>query len=124
MLRNNKPFSSISAIIVGNAIEWYDFTIYSFLTIYISLNFFPQGPHSLLVATATVGVAFIARPIGGLSMGYLSDKYSRARILQAMLWLMVLAISLIIITPPYSVIGWYAPILIVLARLLQGFSAG
>lgn len=117
---------TISAIVIGNALEWYDFIVYSLLTVYIAKLFFPMDNslNSLLAATASFGVAFLMRPVGGILLGIYADKVSRKAALLLGIIVMVLALLLISFTPTYSKIGIFAPVLIVLARLLQGFSAG
>lgn len=122
----NVPAKTILALILGNALEWYDFVIYSFLTVYIAKLFFPyhDSAYSFLAATATFGAAFVTRPLGGLVFGFYADRYGRKSAITAVMMIMATAILLICFTPTYAQIGITAPLLIVLARLLQGFSAG
>ncbi|RDI45173.1 Proline/betaine transporter [Aquicella lusitana] len=117
---------NIIAIVLGNALEWYDFVIYSFLTIFIAKLFFPNvnDTNSLLATTATFGVAFCMRPLGGIVLGIYADKYGRKAAMTRVITMMTLAIFIITAAPTYAQAGIIAPVLIVIARLLQGFSAG
>jgi MFS family permease len=112
--------------VIGNALEWYDFTVFGFLTVVIAQLFFPAGNDyaSLLLATATFGVAFVMRPIGGIVLGLYADRAGRKAALSLVIALMTLGILLLAIAPPYSAIGIGAPLMIVVGRSLQGFSAG
>ena len=117
---------AVIAAVIGNALEWYDFTVFGFLTVVIAQLFFPAGNDysSLLLTTATFGVAFVMRPIGGIVLGLYADRAGRKAALSLVIALMTLGILLLAIAPPYSAIGIGAPVMIVLGRLLQGFSAG
>ncbi|OAJ60438.1 MFS transporter [Paraburkholderia ginsengiterrae] len=117
---------AVVAAVIGNALEWYDFTVYGFLTVVIAQLFFPAGNDyvSLLLATATFGVAFIVRPIGGIVLGLYADRAGRKAALSLVIALMTLGMLLLAIAPPYSAIGIGAPLMIVLGRMLQGFSVG
>ncbi len=117
---------AVVAAVIGNALEWYDFTVFGFLTVVIAQLFFPAGNDysSMLLTTATFGVAFVMRPIGGIVLGLYADRAGRKAALSLVIALMTLGILLLAIAPPYSAIGIGAPVMIVLGRLLQGFSAG
>ena len=117
---------AVVAAVIGNALEWYDFTVFGFLTVVIAQLFFPAGNDysSMLLTTATFGVAFAMRPIGGIVLGLYADRAGRKAALSLVIALMTLGILLLAIAPPYSAIGIGAPLMIVLGRLLQGFSAG
>ncbi|WJF90457.1 MFS transporter [Paraburkholderia bonniea] len=117
---------AVAAAVVGNALEWYDFTVFGFMTVVIADLFFPTSSDysSLLLATASFGVAFFMRPIGGIVLGLYADRAGRKAALTLVMGLMTLGILLLAIAPPYSAIGIGAPIIIVVGRLLQGFSAG
>lgn len=117
----------VAAAIIGNALEWYDFIIYGFMTGVISKQFFPadgQEYTSLLLATATFGAGFVMRPVGGVLLGVYADRKGRKAALQLIMGLMSLAILIIVLAPPYAAIGVAAPALILLARLIQGFATG
>ena len=116
----------IAAAVIGNALEWYDFIIFGFSTVIISQLFFPTHSEyaSLLLATGTFGAGFFMRPVGGILLGIYADKHGRKAALQLIISLMTLAIAMIAFAPTYAAIGVAAPVIIVIARLLQGFSAG
>ena len=117
---------AIVAAVIGNALEWYDFTVFGFMTVVIAKLFFPsQNDYSsILLTTATFGVAFVMRPVGGIVLGLYADRAGRKAALTLVIGLMTLGILLLAIAPPYAAIGIGGPIIIVLARLVQGFSAG
>ncbi len=119
------PFQ-IAAAVIGNALEWYDFIVFGFFTVIISRLFFPTESQyaSLLLTTATFGVGFFMRPVGGVLLGIYADRHGRKAALLMIIALMTVAIALIALAPTYAAIGVGAPLIIVLARLLQGFSAG
>jgi MHS family proline/betaine transporter-like MFS transporter len=117
---------AVVAAVIGNALEWYDFTVFSFMTVVISKLFFPTASDysSILLTTATFGVAFVMRPIGGIVLGLYADRAGRKAALSLVIALMTFGILLLAIAPPYAAIGIGGPLIIVFARLLQGFSAG
>ncbi|BCA94547.1 MFS transporter [Legionella antarctica] len=119
-------FKKITAIIMGNAIEWYDYFVYSFLSVYLAKIFFPSSNdfNSLLAITATFGAAFLMRPLGGIVLGVIADKYGRIRAMNWSIGLMILSLALISFAPTYNQAGIIAPLIILFARLIQGFSAG
>src|ERR1700736_6736980 len=120
-----KPLQ-IAAAVIGNALEWYDFIVFGFFTVIIARLFFPGDSQytSLLLTTATFGVGFFMRPVGGILLGIYADRRGRKVALLMVIALMTVAIAMIGFAPTYAAIGVAAPLLIVLARLLQGFSAG
>jgi MHS family proline/betaine transporter-like MFS transporter len=120
-----KPLQ-VAAAVVGNALEWYDFIVFGFLTVVISRLFFPAESQyaSLLLTTATFGVGFFMRPVGGVLLGLYADRYGRKAALLLIIILMTVAIAMIGFAPTYAAIGMAAPVVIVLARLLQGFATG
>ncbi|WP_179402890.1 MFS transporter [Burkholderia guangdongensis] len=117
---------AVVAAVIGNALEWYDFSVYSFLAVVIAELFFPASNEyaSLMLTTATFGVAFVMRPIGGIVLGLYADRAGRKAALSLVILLMTAGIFLLAIAPPYAAIGVGGPLLIVFGRLLQGFSAG
>ncbi|MEI5997229.1 MFS transporter [Paraburkholderia bengalensis] len=117
---------AVAAAVIGNALEWYDFTVFGFLTVVIAELFFPSSSDyaSILLATASFGVAFVMRPVGGIVLGLYADRAGRKAALSLVIALMTVGILLLAVAPTYSAIGIGAPLLIVLGRLLQGFSAG
>ncbi|WIV52990.1 MFS transporter [Amycolatopsis nalaikhensis] len=115
------------AAMLGTTIEWYDFFIYGTAAALIfSQVFFPSSEPATgtLTAFAAFGAGFIMRPLGGVIIGHLGDKYGRRPMLQATVLLMGGATVAIGILPSYAAIGIWAPALLVLLRLLQGFAAG
>ena len=116
----------IAAAVIGNALEWYDFVVFGFLTVIIAKLFFPADNEyaALLKTTATFGVGFFMRPLGGLLLGIYADRHGRKAALQIIMGMMTVAIAMIAFAPTYAAIGIAAPMLIVLARLLQGFATG
>jgi len=124
-----KPASRIrqvTAAVIGNALEWYDFIVYGFMARIFASAFFPSDdPYTeLLTALATFGVGFFMRPVGGILLGVYADRKGRKAALQMIIILMTIAIALITFAPPYTAIGIGAPIIIVIARMLQGFATG
>jgi MHS family proline/betaine transporter-like MFS transporter len=119
-------FKKITAVIMGNAIEWYDYFVYSFLSVYLAKIFFPSSNdlNSVLAITATFGVAFLMRPLGGVILGVVADKYGRIRAMNWSVALMIFALTLLSFAPTYHQVGIIAPLIILFARLIQGFSAG
>lgn len=111
---------------IGNALEWYDVLIYGTMAVIIAKLFFPtENPTvSLLITFATFGVSFFMRPLGAIVIGVYSDRVGRKAALTLSIFLMMIGTLMIAIMPTYSQIGLWAPAGIVLARLIQGFSAG
>lgn len=116
----------IIASVLGNAFEWFDFAIYGMFAAIISKLYFPaETPGvSLLVGLATFGVAFLIRPLGGLVLGMYADKHGRKRALSLMILMMAGGTAMIGLLPTYASIGLAASVLMLLARLIQGFSVG
>jgi len=116
----------IVASTIGNAFEWFDFTVFGLFTLVIAREFFPIASHtgSLLLGTATLGVAFIFRPVGGIVFGVYADRVGRKRAVVLVVLLMAFATAGLGLIPNYAEIGLAAPLLVVAARILQGFSAG
>lgn len=111
---------------IGNALEFFDFTVFSFLMLFIGPLFFPSASSygQLLLTTATFGVGFLMRPVGALLIGSYSDRFGRRSALTLTLLLMGLGCAMMALTPTYAQIGMAAPLVMVLARLIQGFAAG
>ncbi|MGH8281532.1 MAG: MFS transporter, partial [Gammaproteobacteria bacterium] len=116
----------IIASTIGNAFEWFDFTVFGLFVLVIAQELFPIGSHtsSLLLGTATLGIAFIFRPIGGIVFGIYADRVGRKNAVAIMVLVMALATACMGLIPSYTAIGLAAPLLVVFARILQGFSAG
>jgi MFS family permease len=117
---------TIVATTIGNALEFFDFTVYGFLTLIIGKLFFPNFSSygQILLTVASFGVGFIMRPLGGIVIGAYADRHGRKKAMTLTIFLMALGCALIALAPTYAQIGVAAPLLMVLARLIQGFSAG
>ncbi|GEB77247.1 MFS transporter [Sporolactobacillus inulinus] len=117
---------AVFATSVGNAMEWFDFGIYSYLAVTLGKVFFPEMSNSvqLIYTFATFSIAFIARPIGGLVFGMMGDRYGRKKVLTVTLIMMALSTLSIGLIPSYAAIGPTAALLLLAARLVQGFSTG
>lgn len=117
---------AVVAATVGNMLEWYDFTIYAAFAVPISKTFFPSDNEvvSLMLGLVTFGLGFIARPFGAAFFGGYADRRGRRDALSLTIMLMALGTAIIALCPGYNSIGIAAPIVILLARLIQGFSAG
>ena len=111
---------------IGNTVEWFDFAIYAVLATYIADKFFPSGDDTvaLLNTFAIFAAAFFMRPLGGLFFGPLADRIGRQRVLAIVILLMSASTFAIGLVPSYDTIGVAAPLLLLLFRCLQGFSAG
>ena len=111
---------------LGNLVEWYDWYVYAAFSLYFAKSFFPAGDGTaqLLNTAAIFAVGFLMRPIGGWLVGIFADRYGRRTALAGSILLMCLGSLLIAILPGYAAIGVWAPILLVVARLLQGLSLG
>jgi MFS family permease len=116
----------IFASTIGNAFEWFDFAIYLTFASVISKLFFPaDNPRSsLLLALATFGLAFAMRPLSGVLFGIYADRVGRKKALSLLIVMMAVGTGMIGVLPTYAAIGIAAPILMVVARLIQGFSVG
>ncbi|WP_218647521.1 glycine betaine/L-proline transporter ProP [Sphingobium lactosutens] len=117
---------AVGAAALGNAMEWFDFGVYGYIAVTLGHVFFPSSDPALqLIATfATFTVAFLVRPLGGLVFGPLGDRYGRHRILALTMILMAAGTFAIGLIPSYAQIGIGAPLMLLAARLVQGFSTG
>lgn len=116
----------IVAASIGNALEWFDLVVYGFFAVTIAKLFFPTGNDtiSLLITLGTFGVSFFMRPLGAIVIGVYADRAGRKAALTLSILLMMIGTLIIALMPTYASIGLLAPIGIVLARMIQGFSAG
>ena len=116
----------VVAVSIGNALEWYDISSYGYFAIYVSKAFFPNSDPtiSLLLTFGTFGLAYFIRPVGGVVLGAYADRHGRKASLMVSIVLMTFATLAIAIMPSYETMGILAPIAVLAARLVQGFSAG
>jgi MHS family alpha-ketoglutarate permease-like MFS transporter len=117
---------TVAGGVIGNIIEWYDWTIYGLLSSVFAGQFFPSGnaTTALLATLATFALGFVMRPVGSIVLSPLADRYGRRRMLSLTIFLMGAGSLIVAVTPSYASIGIAAPLLLLFARLLQGFSAG
>jgi MFS family permease len=121
------PRKAATAAFVGSALEYYDFFIYgTAAALVFGRVFFPDSNPAAgtLLALATFGVGYLARPVGALVLGHMGDKFGRKNVLVLTVLLMGVSTFLVGCLPSYAAIGVTAPILLVVLRLAQGFSAG
>ncbi|HEX7692877.1 MAG TPA: MFS transporter, partial [Sphingomonas sp.] len=118
--------SQIVGVTLGNALEFYDFLIFTFFAVEIGHAFFPatDPQSSLLLALATFGAGFLTRPLGGFILGILGDRIGRRPAMLVSFALIGVASLGVALTPPYAAIGVAAPVLVLVWRLLQGFALG
>jgi MHS family proline/betaine transporter-like MFS transporter len=116
----------IVAATIGNVLEWFDFVVYGFFAVTIAQVFFPAGDPtvSLLITFGAFGLAYFVRPLGAIVIGGFTDRAGRKAGLLLSIALMMVGTTMMAVTPGYATIGIAAPIIITLARLLQGFSVG
>lgn len=121
-----KARTAVAAAVVGNVLEWYDFAVYTFLAAIIGRNFFPSSDPSaeLLYSFAVFGMGFLARPLGAIIIGRLGDVKGRKTALLITIFLMAAGTVLMGLAPTYASVGIFGPLVILIARLMQGFSAG
>ena len=124
--RRISPFRAIAVASIGNALEWYDLIIFGFLSVVVSRQFFPEGnpQAALLLTLATFGISFVVRPLGGIVIGRYADRAGRMKALTLAASMMTVGTGIIAFLPTYRSIGIAATIGLVVARLIQGFSAG
>jgi MFS family permease len=117
---------SVAAVVAGNALEFYDFLLYATFAVYIGQVFFPSGNAlvSLLLSLATFGIGFLTRPLGGLLIGAYADRIGRRPALMLTIILMTVGTLALVLTPSYASIGLWAPVILIVARLVQGLALG
>jgi MFS transporter, MHS family, alpha-ketoglutarate permease len=123
---NSSRLRSILGGSIGNLVEWYDWYAYSAFSLYFAKSFFPKGDQTaqLLNAAAVFAVGFLMRPLGGWWMGRYADRHGRRQALTVSVLLMCAGSLVIAVTPSYATIGIAAPVLLILARMMQGVSVG
>src|ERR1700733_1411278 len=116
----------IVASSLGNALEFYEILVYGYFAVIISKVFFPAADEalSLLVTFGTFGASFLARPLGAIFLGAYGDRKGRKAALTLSILLMTIGTGLMTVMPSYGTLGILSPILVIAARLLQGFSVG
>jgi MFS family permease len=116
----------VVATSLGNALEWFDISVYAYFAVYLSKAFFPTSDQttSLLLTFGTFALTFLARPIGGVLLGTYADRYGRKASLLLSIAMMTFGTLAVACMPTYGQIGLLAPLLVIVARLVQGFSAG
>ncbi len=117
---------AVAAASVGNALEWFDFVVFGFFAGTMAKVFFPAGDETvaLLWTFATFGLTFFIRPFGAIVLGNYADRYGRKAALTLSIVLMVAGSAVIAFAPTYAAVGILAPIIILIARMAQGFSVG
>lgn len=117
---------AIAASAIGNATEWFDYGVYAYTAVYLGNAFFPSADHtaSTLGSLLVFAVSFLIRPLGGLVWGPLGDRIGRQKVLATTILLMAGSTFLVGLLPSYAVLGVGAPVLLVLLRVVQGFSTG
>jgi MHS family citrate/tricarballylate:H+ symporter-like MFS transporter len=128
-LEKSEPIGTARAAFaatIGNMLEFYDFITYSFFAIQIGHTFFPaQNEYgSLMLSLATFGAGFVTRPIGGVVLGIFSDRVGRRPAMLLSFAMMGGAILVLALTPSYAAIGLAAPVIVIIARMVQGFALG
>ena len=120
------PLRQIGAVVVGNALEFYDFLTFAYFAVYIGQAFFPahNPTSSLLMSLGTFGAGFVTRPIGALVIGAMGDRIGRKPAMMLSFAVMGFSILGLALTPPFARIGVAAPILVLVFRLIQGFALG
>jgi MHS family proline/betaine transporter-like MFS transporter len=116
----------VVATSLGNALEWFDISVYAYFAVYLSRAFFPNQNQttSLLLTFGTFALTFLARPIGGVLLGTYADRYGRKASLLLSIVMMSFGTLAVACMPTFAQIGMLAPLLVIVARLVQGFSAG
>jgi metabolite-proton symporter len=123
---SNSKIGNVMRVSSGNFLEMYDFMVYAYYATYIAREIFPSSSAyaSLMMTLGTFGAGYLMRPLGAVVLGAYIDKHGRRNGLIVTLFLMAIGTLVIACTPGYRVIGVFAPLIVVLGRLLQGFSAG
>jgi MHS family proline/betaine transporter-like MFS transporter len=114
---------AIAGSALGNAVEWFDYGVYSYVAGYVASAFFP-GDYGLVLTFGVLALSFIFRPLGGFILGPLGDKLGRQRVMVITIIMMTIPTTLIGILPTFDAVGILAPILLLACRIVQGFSTG
>jgi MFS transporter, MHS family, alpha-ketoglutarate permease len=124
--RHRLPVKTLISASIGNAVEWFDWTVYATFVVYFAGQFFPAENEALALigATSTYALAFFFRPLGGILLGRFADLRGRKAGMLLTILLMAGGSMVIAILPTYEQVGWLAPVLLLLARIAQGMSLG
>jgi MHS family alpha-ketoglutarate permease-like MFS transporter len=124
--RHRLPVRTLVSASIGNAVEWFDWTVYATFLVYFSTQFFPKDNEALALigTTSAYALAFFFRPLGGWLLGRFADLRGRKAGMLLTILLMAGGSLVIAILPTYEAVGWLAPILLLLARIAQGMSLG
>jgi len=125
-VQHKLPVKTLVSASIGNAVEWFDWTVYATFVVYFAGQFFPSenAALSLIGATSTYALAFFFRPLGGYVLGRFADLRGRKAGMLVTILLMAGGSLVIAVLPTYDAVGWLAPILLLLARIAQGMSLG
>jgi MFS family permease len=117
---------AVGAVVLGNALEFYDFTVYAFFAKPIGEAFFPatDASHSLLASLALFGVGYVMRPVGGVLIGALADRAGRKPAMLVTISLMAVGMLILALCPSYAQIGGWAQVIVIVGRLIQGVALG
>lgn len=126
VIDDTKLKKAVTAAALGNAMEWFDFGVYGFVAYAVGQVFFPEVSPGVqtIAALATFSVPFLVRPLGGVFFGAMGDKFGRQKVLSLTIVIMAASTFCIGLIPSYAAIGIWAPILLLLCKLAQGFSVG
>ncbi|SDF55532.1 MFS transporter [Klenkia brasiliensis] len=125
-VQHRLPVRTLVSASIGNAVEWFDWTVYATFVVYFAGQFFPSenAALSLIGATSTYALAFFFRPLGGYVLGRFADLRGRKAGMLVTILLMAGGSLVIAVLPTYDAVGWLAPVLLLLARIAQGMSLG
>ena len=120
------PWKEVSAASIGNALEFYDLVIYAYFAVVLAKLFFPTANPtvSLMLAFANFAISFVMRPFGAIVLGSYADRAGRKKSLTLSIALIILGTAMLVFAPTYAQIGIASPLIVLVARLLQGFSTG
>ena len=126
VIDNTKLKKAVTAAALGNAMEWFDFGVYGFVAFALGKVFFPDASPAVqtIAALGTFSVPFLVRPLGGVFFGVMGDRFGRQKVLSLTIIIMAISTFCIGLIPSYAAIGIWAPILLLLCKLAQGFSVG
>jgi len=120
------PWKEVTAASIGNALEFYDLVIYAYFAVVLAKLFFPTANPtvSLMLAFANFAISFVMRPFGAIVLGSYADRAGRKKSLTLSITLIIVGTAMLVFAPTYAQIGLASPLIVLVARLLQGFSTG